>query len=69
MGEVEDKDKYSRDNLGRFATDREPNVGKLTVRVPLSLQQKIKGIAGDDLAAWVRLAILEKLEKLEGDRP
>lgn len=61
--EANKKNGYQRDNHGRFATDREPNVRKFTVRVSPSLEQKVKTVAGKDVAAWLREAITEKLAR------
>lgn len=41
----------------------EPNVFKLTIRIPNSYAEKMKFIAGDRVAQWVREAIAEKLER------
>lgn len=48
---------------GRFATDAEPAVSKLTVRVPPSLRAEVEQIADGKVAEWLREAILEKLRK------
>lgn len=49
---------------GRFVTDNpEPANSKLTVRVTQSLRDEIEELAGDKVAEWVRLAIIEKLNR------
>lgn len=48
---------------GRFTTDSEPAVSKLTVRVPPSLRAEVEQIADGKVAEWLREAIIEKLRK------
>ena len=52
---------------GRFATDAEPSVSKLTVRVPPSLRAKVEKISNGKVAEWLRDAIAEKLEREQQD--
>ena len=58
-------EEFNRDDYGRFFTEGEANTGKLTVRVPPSLEEKVKSIAGKDLSAWLRKAILNELQREE----
>ncbi|WP_373529113.1 hypothetical protein [Nostoc sp.] len=48
---------------GRFATEAEPSLSKLTVRVPPSLRAKVEQMANGKVADWLREAIAEKLER------
>jgi hypothetical protein len=48
---------------GRFATEVEPSVSKLTVRVPPSLRAKVEQMADGKVADWLREAIFEKIER------
>lgn len=53
------------DEHGNFAS---PNPEKLSkkvigVRLPISVEPKVKQLAGDDLSNWIRQAIVEKLER------
>ena len=48
---------------GKFFTQAEPNSRNLTVRVPETLHTELKNVAGEKLAAWIREAIAEKLER------
>lgn len=56
--------KAERDKTtGKFVTQAEPNSRNLTVRVPATLHSELKNVAGAQLAAWIREAIAEKLER------
>jgi hypothetical protein len=48
---------------GKFKSESEPNRRKLTVRLPDSLADELEQAAGSEVAAWVRQAISEKLER------
>ena len=48
---------------GKFRSDSEPNKSKLTLRLPSSLYDQLREVAGDQVAAWVREAIAEKLQR------
>lgn len=48
---------------GKFRSDSEPNKSKLTLRLPSSLHEQLREVAGDEVAAWVREAIAEKLQR------
>ncbi len=48
---------------GRFVTDSEPAISKLTVRVPPSLRIEVERIANGNVAEWIREAIAEKLAR------
>lgn len=48
---------------GRFATDAEAAVSKLTVRVPPSLRAEVEQMANGKVAEWLREAIAEKLAR------
>lgn len=48
---------------GRFATDTEPAVSKLTVRVPHSLRAEVEKLANGRIAQWLREAIAEKIAR------
>lgn len=48
---------------GRFATDAEPAVCKLTVRVPPSLREEVEQMANGKVADWLREAIAEKIAR------
>lgn len=52
-----------RDSYGRFTTESEPALSKLTVRVPTSLRAQVEQLAGDKMADWLRAAIIEKLNR------
>ncbi len=48
---------------GKFYSDSEPVRRKLTLRLPDSLADQLEKAAGTEVAAWVREAIAEKLER------
>lgn len=60
--------KAKRDDNGKFYSTAEPNKAKLTLRLPDSLHNRVRKTAGDEIAAWVRQAIIEKLEREENTR-
>jgi hypothetical protein len=55
--------KQDRDEFGKFKSDSEPIVSKLSFRLPPSLRAEVERIAGDQIAAWLREAVVEKLER------
>ncbi len=36
---------------------------QIGTKLPLSLEKEVRQVAGDNLSAWIREAILEKLER------
>ncbi len=48
---------------GRFATDVEPAVAKLTVRVSPSLRAEVEQLSNGKVAEWLRAAIAEKIAR------
>jgi len=59
-----DMDIRERDEHGRFATDvEEARLENFSFRVPASLKNKVKQVAGKRTAEWLREAIAEKLER------
>lgn len=53
---------------GRFVTENPESANaKLTVRVTPSLRKEVESIAGSDVAAWLRQAIIEKLNREQFD--
>jgi len=50
---------------GKFYTESEPNRRKLTLRLPDSLADRLEQVAGNEVAAWVRQAIAQRLQREE----
>lgn len=49
---------------GKFVTENPESANaKLTVRVTPSLREEVESIAGKNVAAWLRQAIIEKLNR------
>lgn len=59
MARVRDK------RTGKFRLVESEPISKkqIGVRLPLSMEEKLRQIAGKDMSAWVREAIAEKLER------
>ena len=53
------------ERTGKFRLVESEPISKkqIGVRLPLSMEEKLRQIAGKDMSAWVREAIAEKLER------
>ena len=64
MNIYRDMDTRERDKNGRFAAEvDEARLENFSFRVPASLKNEVKRIAGKRTAEWLREAIAEKLER------
>ncbi len=51
---------------GKFISTSEPVVSRpIAIRLPPSLEMKLRKYAGDAIAPWIREAITEKLERIK----
>ncbi len=56
--------KEERDSIGRFlAAGNEPIVHRVSFKLPASLRTELDKAAGSKLSAWLREAVVEKLER------
>lgn len=60
---MSDKD-FERDSVGRFlAASDEPIVHRVSFKLPKSIEIELKKAAGDYVSAWLRQAVIEKLDR------
>ncbi len=57
--------KGNRTGKGYFKIQGQEPVAKkpVTVKLPVSMDEEVRRLAGDDLSNWIREAIAEKLER------
>jgi hypothetical protein len=53
------------DDRGKFKSPNSTPLARkvMGVRLPIDMDATVRELAGDDLAAWIRCAIAEKLER------
>jgi hypothetical protein len=55
---------FERDSIGRFlAASHEPIVHRVSFKLPESVKNELKKVAGDHMSAWLREAVIEKLDR------
>ena len=55
---------FERDSIGRFlAAGNEPIKHRVSFKLPESIKIELEKAAGDRMSAWLREAVIEKLDR------